>query len=65
MKKILSIIFLVCSLAASAQTYTLQQLKDSALHNNIAVRNARYDIDAAREQRKEALTKYFPNVSAM
>ena len=65
MKKILLLIVLVGSLAASAQTYTLQQLKDSALHNNIAVRNARYDIDAAREQRKEALTKYFPNVSAM
>ena len=65
MKKILSIIFLVCSLAASAQTYTLQQLKDSARHNNIAIRNAQYDIDAAKEQRKEAFTKYFPNVSAM
>ena len=42
---------------------TLQQLKDSALHNNIALRNARRNIDAAREQRKEAFTKYFPNVS--
>ena len=44
--------------------FTLQQLKDSALHNNIAIRNAELSIDAAREQRKEAFTKYFPNVSA-
>ena len=42
---------------------TLQQLKDSALHNNIAIHNAELSIDAAREQRKEAFTKYFPNVS--
>ena len=43
--------------------YTLQQIKDSALHNNIAIRHAKHDIDAARQQRKEAFTKYFPNVS--
>ena len=51
-------------LPLSAQrVFTLQQLKDSALHNNIAVRNAQHGIDAAKEQRKEAFTKYFPNVS--
>jgi len=64
MKKILSLI--VCSVGcciSAAQTYTLQQLKDSALHNNIAIRNARHSIDAAQQQRKEAFTKYFPNVS--
>ena len=43
--------------------YTLQQLKDSALHNNIAIRNARHGVEAAQQQRKEAFTKYFPNVS--
>ena len=42
---------------------TLQQIKDSALHNNIAIRNARLSIEAAQQQRKEAFTKYFPNVS--
>ena len=52
-----------CALSALAQTYTLEQIKDSALHNNIAVRNAQHGIDAAKEQRKEAFTKYFPNVS--
>lgn len=43
--------------------YTLQQLKDSALQNNIAVRSARLNIDAAQQQRREAFTKFFPNVS--
>ena len=63
MKQLLSIIVLSCTLAASAQTYTLQQLKDSAHQNNIAIRNATHSIDAAQQQRKEAFTKYFPNVS--
>lgn len=54
----------VCyGLTTTAQTYTLQQLKDSALNNNIAIRNARHSIDAAKQQRKEAFTKYFPNIS--
>ena len=63
MKKILSIIALSCTITASAQTYTLEQLKDSALQNNIAIRKARHSIDAAQQQRKEAFTKYFPTVS--
>ena len=63
MKKILFIIALSCSVAASAQTYTLEQLKDSALHHNIAVRSAMHSLDIAQQQRKEAFTKYFPSVS--
>ena len=63
MKQILSIIVLCYAVSASAQTYTLEQLKDSALHNNISIRNARHSIDVAQQQRKEAFTKYFPNVS--
>ena len=64
MKKIFAIV--LCSLWCSflsAQTYTLEQLKDSALHNNVTIRSARYDIEAASQQRKEAFTKYFPNIS--
>ena len=64
MKKIILCVFAsLCSMIIHAQTYTLQQLKDSALQNNIAIRNARHSIDAAQQQRKEAFTKYFPNVS--
>ena len=60
----ISLSFIICHLSFSvAQTYTLQQFKDSALHNNIAIRNARHDIEAAQQQRKETFTKYFPSVS--
>ncbi len=63
-KLIITISFIICHLSFSvAQTYTLEQLKDSALRNNIAMRTARLDIDAAQQQRKEAFTSYFPNVS--
>ena len=65
MRKLFALILCsVCCNFVAAQTYTLEQLKDSALHNNIAIHNAELSIDAAREQRKEAFTKYFPNVSA-
>ncbi len=65
MKKILAIIVgsVCCCATATAQTYTLEQLKDSAFQNNIAIRSARLSIDAAQQQRKEAFTKYFPNIS--
>ena len=66
MKKIFAFVLgsLCCSLM-TAQTYTLEQLKDSALRNNVAIRSAQYDVEAASQQRKEAYTKYFPNVSGM
>ena len=66
MKRILSIIacsVCCCVTATSQPSYSLQQLKDSALHNNIAIRKAQMDVDAAQQQRKEAFTKYFPTVS--
>ena len=65
MRKILAIIVcaVCCCATATAQTYTLEQLKAAALQNNIATRSARLSIDAAQQQRKEAFTKYFPNVS--
>jgi outer membrane protein TolC len=48
---------------AGVRLYTLEQIKDSALQNNFAIRSAKYGIEAAQQQRKEAFTKYFPNVS--
>ena len=52
------------ALSATAQRqYTLPQLLDSARQHNFAIRSARHDIEAAELQRKEAFTKYFPNVS--
>ena len=66
MKKIIAIAIcsVCCANAAAQSSYTLEQLLDSARQNNITVRNARQGIEAARQQRKETFTKYFPNISA-
>ena len=65
MKKILAITCgLLIGSSANAQIYTLQQLKDSAVQHNASRRAATYDLEIARQQRKEAFTKFFPNISA-
>ena len=76
-KQIITLFLFISALSASAQVstplphregqgeslYTLAQLKDSALHNNIAIRSAKYGVEAAQQQRKETFTKFFPNIS--
>ena len=78
MRKIILAILTIVSLPLFAQVSTplphregqggeslsLRQLTDSALQNNFATRSAHHNIEAAHEQRREAFTKYFPNVSA-
>ena len=67
MKRIVIAILTIVCLPLAAQVSTplsLSQLTDSALQNNQATRSARHNIEAAQEQRREAFTKYFPNVSA-
>lgn len=54
----------ICGIASAQAVYTLAQLKDSALNNNIAIRQAHRSIEAVQQQRKEAFTKYFPSISA-
>ncbi len=44
--------------------FSLPQLLDSARQNNITLRNAQRSVDEAKEQRKEAFTNFFPNISA-
>jgi outer membrane protein TolC len=51
--------------AVSAQTLTLDSCKRLALQNNLTLKNAALDVAAAREVKKQAFTKYFPNVSVM
>ena len=65
MKKIIIVIITIVSQPLSAQVtlFSLQQLLDSALQNNIAIRTAQLGIKAATEQRREAFTNYFPAVS--
>ena len=50
--------------AGAQSVYTLQQCLDETVKNNIKLRNADNNIAVSAEQRKEALTKYFPTVSA-
>ena len=66
MKRKLSLVIAVacCGGMSAQQTYSLEQILDSARQNNITVRTARHDIEAASQQRREAFTKFFPNISA-
>lgn len=67
MKKLVIIVavFMCLGFVTKAQNvYTLDQVCDSARRTNIAIRTAQHNIEAAKLQRKEAFTKYFPNVSA-
>ena len=62
-----SILFFIAWLtvhAASAQGYTLEQCLDSARHHNVTLQNAALDIQSAKEQKKEAFTRFFPQISA-
>lgn len=58
--------------AVSAQRFpidscmlSLDSCKALALQNNLTLKNAALDVAAAEEVKKQAFTKYFPNVSAM
>ena len=67
-RKVMSILlFCLFSLLPikAQQSYSLRQLTDSALQNNFAIRSAQASVAVAQEQRREAFTKYFPNVSAV
>lgn len=69
MNKRILLSIIVCGLAAAspfAQSLqlTLQECLQSARQNNIVLQNAALDIQAAREQKAEAFTKYFPQISA-
>lgn len=44
--------------------YTLQQCRELALQNNAAMLTSARNVEAASETRKEAFTKYFPEIAA-
>ena len=44
---------------------SLDSCKALALQNNLEIKNAALDVEAAQEVKKQAFTKYFPNVSAI
>lgn len=47
-----------------AQVYTLEECKQKAIENNVKTKNSKLDIEAARWEKKEVFTKYFPSISA-
>lgn len=56
----------LCVGSVSAQrTLSLEECQEMALENNAKMKNARLDVEGAREGKREAFTKYFPNVSAV
>ena len=63
-----TLFFIIALLSANVVTaqrlFTLQQCIDSARQHNTALQNAALEIEKAGEQRKEAYTKYFPQISA-
>ncbi|MBQ6965173.1 MAG: TolC family protein [Bacteroidaceae bacterium] len=64
MKKIIWMIAWVCCCSMNAQEYTLEQLQEMAVQNNRTLKNARLDVEAAKEDRTKARTNFFPQVSA-
>jgi outer membrane protein len=68
MKKIrlyilISVFCLTGNLSKAQKVYTLNECKQMAISNNVKIKNAKLTIEQAREQEKEAFTKYFPTVS--
>ena len=47
------------------EEWTLEACVEAALHNNVELKNARLTTNMANEEKAEALTNYFPQVSAM
>lgn len=63
---VLSLIACTCLAPVSGQhVYTLDECINSALKYNVKVRNAENDLEMAKHDKKEASTKYFPNISAV
>lgn len=55
---------LAASTMAAQRVMTVEQCVSDALQYNVKMKNADNDIEAARQTRKQAFTKYFPTVSA-
>lgn len=65
MKKIVIVLVILCLVLPLKAQYSLDSCKKMALANNVRVKNAGLEIEAAAQTKKAAFTKYFPTVSAM
>ena len=58
-------LILICACPVFAQrALTLDESKQLALQNNAKIKNGVLEIEASRQTRKAAVTKYFPSISA-
>ena len=64
MRKVLTFIVAFVTLAASAETFTLQQCLDTAIANNIALMQQKNAYTSSSIQYKQSLTNLSPSVSA-
>lgn len=55
---------LVPALTAEAQTLSLEECREAAVEHNRTLRSSRFDLEIARQTRREAFTNYFPQISA-
>lgn len=63
-RRLIALVVSLCPLLAYAQhAYTLDECLELALKNNVRIRNADNDLNAAKLQKKAAFTNYFPTVS--
>lgn len=49
---------------AGARSLTLEECRQAAVEHNRTLQDARFDLEAALQTRREALTNYFPQISA-
>lgn len=65
-KKIIIVLFCVIATfpANSQEILTLEKCKELTLKNSRQIQNAALSLAIAQEQKKEAFTNYFPNISA-
>ena len=47
-----------------AQTLSLEECREAAAMHNRTLQDSRFDLEAARQTRREAFTNYFPQISA-
>lgn len=67
MKRIFLVLCIGLSLSAASvaqRRLTLDDCRSLALQNNSKIKTARLEVSGAKEMKREALTKYFPNISA-
>lgn len=68
MKRIFLFLCIGLSLSTASvaqRQLTLDDCRSLALQNNSKIKTARLEVSGAKEMQREALTKYFPNISAV